>query len=135
MQFENNMLFQNRIYVCGAALVLRNGQGVERANEVVRSFASKFFGFVCHLCGFLSAGDGVMQGQERNAEGVTRLLGGSEKKAADGGLATTTTRSDLRLRELAGTADFGDYLFPIHALIITVNCYLSMLFCYRFSVA
>lgn len=136
MQFTGHMLFEHFVHISRAADVGSECQGVERANEVVRSLATKFFCFVGHLCGFLGAvGDGVMQSQERNAEGVTRLLGGAEKKAADGGLATTTTRSDLRLRELAGTADFGDYLFPIHALIITVNCYLSMLFCYRFSVA
>jgi hypothetical protein len=72
--------------------------------------------------------DAVMQSQQSNAKRVPGLLSGAEVKAADGGLTTPTLRGYLWLGQLAKAADFGDDLFPVHALSITGNCYLSNAF-------
>lgn len=133
MQLYRHMPLKHSVHISRAADVGSQCQGVERADKVVRRFTAKLFCFVGHLCGFFVS-DAVMQGQQSNTERVPGLLSGAEVEAADGGLTTPTLRGYLWLGQLAKAADFGDDFFPVHALSITGNCYLSMLFCYRFSV-
>ena len=46
-------------------------------------------------------------------------------EVADGCLSTTALHSDLRLRQLAVTLDFGNDVFPVHSPIITDFRYLA----------
>jgi len=61
---------------------------------------------------------------QRSPQWVARLVCFRVHKVADSGLATADLLSDLRLRHLAVTLDFGDYVFPVHAQTITAIRYL-----------
>lgn len=60
---------------------------------------------------------------KRDTKRVAWLVCFGVHEIADRGLAASDLFSDLWLRHLAVTLDFGNYVFPVHALIITANRY------------
>lgn len=133
MQLLNHMTLKNLVDISRAAYVQAKGKRVKSTNKIRGRVSAQFFGVAGHLCD-LFVDYAVMKREERDAERVARLLSGTNKQAADGGLAAAAYGGDLRLGQLPSDADFGDDFFPIHSRSITVNCYLQTLFCYRFSV-
>jgi hypothetical protein len=69
-------------------------------------------------------GHSPVQGNKRLTQRVAWLLGLSTRKITDGCLTTSTLKSDLRLRQLAVTLNFGNDDFPVHCKRITDFRYL-----------
>ena len=70
--------------------------------------------------------------KKRSPQRIAWLVSFCVDKITDGCLTAPNFFSDLWLRHLAVTLDFGNYVFPVHASIITVSRYLSTLFRYQF---